>query len=122
MMLNEASASGTTICPQCGFPGAMDEYDKKGGFEHKGKDYQVYGHCYLCGWTQYGDNEDEAGLVTIDSNPKDLRIAKKISKIFKKANEQAKEIFVQFVYDNGKHGTPDSFQSFARTLITVIFD
>lgn len=122
MRLNEVSSSGTTNCPQCGFSGAQDEYDSKGGFEYDGKEYQVYGRCLLCGWTQYGDEEDKSGKITLDANQKDLVVAKKIVKIFKKAKENVKEIFIQFVYDYGEYGTPDSFQSFARTLITEIFD
>lgn len=83
MRLDEVGVSGESECPYCHYPQAADEYESRGEYTYKGIDYQYLKFCPVCGWTQYGGEDDENGEINLAPSAKRLLEAKKIMKLYK---------------------------------------
>jgi hypothetical protein len=115
------TASDLTICPFCGWIGANDVYDSHGGFEYDDKGYQVYQHCNLCGWSHFGDDQEENGEIDLEPNTHEEKIAIKIVAMYKKLDKETERIVSEFIDEEMEERRGIEYEEFLQHIIKYTF-
>lgn len=119
MKLNETGVNDEIVCPYCGYPEANDQYES-GGITYRGKNFQYFKYCPICGWTQYGGDDDEEGEYNIPPKANKLIEAQKIVAIYKKL--VSKKDMATAVYYYTTDMEPKNLQEFMTGLIAYCFE
>jgi hypothetical protein len=125
MRLDEVGVSEETECPYCHYPEASDEYESRGEYTYKGKDYQHFKFCPVCGWMQYGGEDDDSGEITLAPKEKRLLEAKKIMKLYNRFFKVVDDAswmdeYVSFDFGNLKNAYA-TYDNFMKYMVAFIF-